>query len=92
MDEGDELVNGANMRSHVPLVAPGFQYTDRAPESAPIYRMSGIDYIYDELVDALNAEDASLPPETWRDGVWNLNDYMIEAMQVGIIERVDAHA
>ena len=28
--------------------------------------MSGVEYTYDELVDALNAEAATLPPETWR--------------------------
>lgn len=53
-----------------------------------IYRMSGIEYTYEELVDALNAEAATLPPETWRDGVWDVNDYIIEAGQVGIIETV----
>lgn len=49
--------------------------------------MSGTDrrYSYDELVDELNAEAATLPPETWRDGVWDVNDYIIEAQQVGII-------
>jgi hypothetical protein len=29
--------------------------------------MSGIEYTYDELV-ALNAEAATLPPDTWRGG------------------------
>jgi hypothetical protein len=54
-----------------------------------IYRMSGRVYTYDELVDALNAEAATLPPETWRGGEFNLKDYLIEAMQAGIIEIVD---
>lgn len=57
-------------------------------EDGVIYRMSGIEYTYEELVDALNAEAATLPPETWRDGVWDVNDYIIEAGQVGIITRV----
>lgn len=56
-------------------------------EDGVIYRMSGIEYAYDELVDALNAEAATLPPETWRGG-WDVNDYIIEAGQVGIIETV----
>ena len=30
------------------------------------YMMSGVEYTYDELVDALNKEAATLPPETWR--------------------------
>jgi hypothetical protein len=54
-----------------------------------IYRMSGIEYTYDELVDALNAEAATIPEETWRDGLWDVNDYIIEAMQVGIIDTVE---
>lgn len=54
-----------------------------------IYRMSGIDYTYDELCEAVEAEASTLPPETWHCG-WNLHDYVIEAMQVGIIEQIDA--
>lgn len=50
---------------------------------------TGQEYTYDELVDALDAEAATLPPEKWRGGVWHVNDYMVEAMQVGIIEVVD---
>jgi hypothetical protein len=53
-----------------------------------IYRMSGIEYTYGELCEAIEAEAATLPPETWRGGVWDLNDYIIESMQVGIIETV----
>jgi hypothetical protein len=54
-----------------------------------IYRMGDHEYTYDELCDAIEAEAATLPPETWRNGVFNLNDYIIESMQVGIIEEVD---
>jgi hypothetical protein len=57
-----------------------------------IYRMSGIEYSYDELCTAVEAEAATLPPETWRCGEFDLNDYLIEAMQVGIIEEVDPDA
>jgi hypothetical protein len=54
-----------------------------------IYVMDNRRYTYDELCDAIEAEAETLPPETWRDGEFNLNDYMIEATQVGIIETVD---
>ena len=50
--------------------------------------MSGKEYSYHELVEALNAEAASIPEDTWRDGAWNVNDYIIEASQVGIIKVV----
>jgi hypothetical protein len=52
-----------------------------------IYRMSGIEYSYDELCEAVEGEAATLPPETWRGGVFELNDYLIESMQVGITDR-----
>jgi hypothetical protein len=54
-----------------------------------IYRMSGIEYSYDELCEAVEGEAATLPPETWRGGEFNLRDYLIEAIQVGIIEQID---
>ncbi|UXA09994.1 hypothetical protein KXD97_17555 [Mycobacterium sp. SMC-8] len=50
--------------------------------------MNGVLYTYDELVADVEAEAATLPPETWRSGVWNLNDYLIEAIQVGIINEI----
>jgi hypothetical protein len=31
----------------------------------------------------------SRPPETWRDGEFNFNDYLIESLQVGVIEIVE---
>lgn len=55
-----------------------------------MYEMSGVVYTYDELVAAVEAEAATLPPDTWRSGVWDLNDYLIEAMQAGIINQIDA--
>jgi len=30
-----------------------------------------------------------LPPGTWRDGKFDVNDYLIESIQVGTIEEVD---
>ncbi|MCG5433945.1 hypothetical protein LV457_16850 [Mycobacterium sp. MYCO198283] len=53
-----------------------------------LYLMSDDVYTFDELVEVLNAEAATLPEETWRCG-WDVNDYIIEAMQVGIIESVE---
>ncbi|GAY18734.1 hypothetical protein [Mycobacterium sp. shizuoka-1] len=55
-----------------------------------MYEMDGVLYTYDELAATIEAEAATLPPETWRSGEWDLNDYMIEAEQVGIIKRLDA--
>lgn len=53
-----------------------------------MYEMSGVIYTYDELCAAIEAEAATLPPETWRCGEWNLHDYMVEAAQVGIINQI----
>jgi hypothetical protein len=30
-----------------------------------------------------------VPPETWRDGIFNFNDCLTESIQVGIIEVID---
>lgn len=54
-----------------------------------IYVMDNRQYTFEELCDALEAEAATLPPETWRDGYFDFDDYLTEAMQVGIIETVD---
>ncbi len=35
------------------------------------------------------AEAADLPPETWRDGTFDFNDYLIESVLVGTIEEID---
>lgn len=52
------------------------------------FTMSGSDrrFSREELVDTLNAEAATLPPETWRDGVWNVEDFITEALQLGVID------
>jgi hypothetical protein len=55
-----------------------------------IYRMGDREYTYDELCEAVEAEAATFPPETWRGGEFDLNDYLIESMQVGIIEQTDS--
>ena len=46
------------------------------------YRMDGKTYTWDELREVSKAEAADLPPETWRFGVFDFNDYLI---------RVDSH-
>ena len=35
------------------------------------------------------AEVADLPPDNWRDGKFDFNDYLIESIQVGTIEEVE---
>ena len=35
-----------------------------------IYRMSGVEYTYDELCEAIEAEAATLDPDQWEGG-WN---------------------
>jgi hypothetical protein len=44
------------------------------------YRMSGKTYTRDELREVSMAEAADLPPETWRDGIFNFNDYLTESI------------
>ena len=53
------------------------------------YRMCGKTYTWDELREVSEAEAADLPPETWRDGIFDFNDYLTESIQVGTIEEVD---
>lgn len=67
------------------MVVSTFRHNRRMDIDAT-YRMSGRDYTYDELVDTLNAEAATIPEETWRDGVWDVHGYIVEAGQVGIIK------
>ena len=53
------------------------------------YRMSGETYTWNELREVSKAEAADLPPETWREGIFNFNDYLTESIQVGTIEEID---
>jgi len=53
------------------------------------YRMCGKTYTRDELREVSNAEAADLPPDTWRDGIFNFTDYLTESSQVGTIEKID---
>jgi hypothetical protein len=53
------------------------------------YRMCGKTYTWDELFEVSKAEAADLPSETWRDGKFTFNDYLIESIQVGTIEEID---
>lgn len=56
-------------------------------EDDTIYLMSGVEYSYDELIAALDAEAASLDPDQWVGG-WDAHEYLIDALLVGTIERV----
>lgn len=51
------------------------------------YRMSGQEFSCDELIAALDAEAATLDPDQWEGG-WDAHEYLIEALLVGVIERV----
>ena len=53
------------------------------------YRMDGKTYTWDELREVSKAEAADLPPETWRDGKFDFNDYLIGSIHVGTIEEID---
>ncbi|QYL18671.1 hypothetical protein [Mycolicibacterium pallens] len=50
--------------------------------------MSGVLYTHEELAATIEAEAATLDPDQWVGG-WNLTDYLIEAMQAGIITRIN---
>jgi hypothetical protein len=41
---------------------------------------------YEELYDEVDAEGSALPPEQWRGGEWDANEYIIEACLVGIYD------
>jgi hypothetical protein len=47
---------------------------------------------YEELAGELDVEAASIPAENWRDGEWDVGDYIIEACLVGIYQQVNAVA
>ena len=53
------------------------------------YRMCGKVYTWDELREVSMAEAADLPPETWREGKFDFNDYLTESIQAGTIEELD---
>ena len=53
-----------------------------------IYMMSGIEYTYDELCDAVRAEAATLPPDRRETGHQRPRLHT-EAVHVGVIEIVD---
>lgn len=59
----------------------------------PMYRDGGEGWMrYEELYDEVDAEGSALPPEQWRDGYWDADQYIVEATEVGIYERVDTVA
>ncbi|BBY92298.1 hypothetical protein MGALJ_19670 [Mycobacterium gallinarum] len=53
------------------------------------YRIGNEIYTHDELRSATEADVADLPPETWRDGRFDFDDYLTESVQTGTIEIVD---
>ena len=53
------------------------------------YRIDGRVYTYDELREVSKAEAADLRLDTWRDGKFDFNDYLIESLHTGTIELVD---
>lgn len=59
----------------------------RVEDDDAIYLMSGIEARYDELIEALDAEAATLDPNQWEGG-WDAHEYLIDALFVGTIERV----
>ncbi len=54
-----------------------------------LYRMCGQIYTYDELRAVTQTEVQELPLETWRDGVFNFDDYLTESVHTGTIEVVE---
>jgi hypothetical protein len=50
------------------------------------YRIGDQNYTYDELRAVTEADVADLPPETWRDGKFNFDDYVTESVHTGTIE------
>jgi hypothetical protein len=58
-------------------------------EDTTKYLAAGHVYTRDELKTATESQAADLPPETWRDGVFNFDDYLIESLQTGTITMID---
>lgn len=54
-----------------------------------LYRAAGQTFTRDELKAFLEANAAELPPETWRDGYFDFDGYLIESIQTGTIEQID---
>ena len=49
------------------------------------YLAAGQTYTRDELKAQTEQEVADLPPETWRDGVFNFDDYLTGSLHSGTI-------
>lgn len=69
--------------------AKGGKYCVACGEHEPVYRAAGQTFTRDELKVFLTKEAAELPPETWRDGVFDFEGYLIESLQTGTIEEID---
>jgi hypothetical protein len=53
------------------------------------YREGDQIFTYEELREATEEQIAGFPPESWRDGVFNFDDYLIESLHTGTIIVVD---
>ncbi|MCU1701378.1 MAG: hypothetical protein JWR34_7441 [Mycobacterium sp.] len=62
------------------------------PDDGSRYRIDDQIYTYDELREVTVADVADLPPETWRDGKFNFDDYLTESLHTGTIDVVDEDA
>ncbi|MDT5244678.1 MAG: hypothetical protein QOD36_2054 [Mycobacterium sp.] len=63
------------------------------PDDGSRYRIDGQIFTYAELREVTEKVDvADLPPETWRDGRFNLDDYPTESLHTGTIEVVEDDA
>ncbi|WNG79960.1 hypothetical protein C6A86_016980 [Mycobacterium sp. ITM-2016-00316] len=52
-----------------------------------LYVFGGQKHSYGDAIAALDAEAATLDPDRWEGG-WNAHDYLIEAVNTGVIDLV----
>jgi hypothetical protein len=52
------------------------------------YLYSGRVVTFDELRDEVEAEAADLDPEQWIDGEFTFDDWLVDSLVVGTVERV----
>lgn len=51
------------------------------------YIKNGQSHSYDGIIATLDAEAATLDPDQW-EGAWDAHDYLIEAVNTGVIQLV----
>jgi hypothetical protein len=54
-----------------------------------IYGYMGKEYARDELCEHVEAQAAGLDPDQWIGGEFNFDDWLIDSILVGTIEKVD---